>query len=150
LGQHGLEICHEVFASWQQFRQGSITRAELGKLLKPLRQRMKQLLSDHSCGPVKRPAKFCRALLKLEEAMWTFAQVEGIEPTNNHAERMLRPAVMWRKQSQGSHSLAGCRFVERMMTAVQTLRLGGRLVVDYLQETLLAFRHGLPPPPLPT
>ena len=80
--------------------------------------------------------------------MWAFARVRGIEPTNNHAERMLRPAVIWRKTSQGSHSLAGCRFVERILTAVQTLRLQGRSIMNYLEQAIHAWRHGLSPPPL--
>jgi transposase len=63
--------------------------------------------------------------LKVEAALWTFARVEGLEPTNNAAERALRPAVLWRKRSFGCHSAGGCRFVERLLSAVQTLRLRG-------------------------
>ena len=58
--------------------------------------------------------------------------MEDVEPTNNHIERMLRPGVLWRKNAFGSHSEAGCRFAERMLTVVQTLRLQKRHVVDYL------------------
>ena len=64
------------------------------------------------------------------------------------SERMLRPAVMWRKQSLGSHSLEGCRFVERVMTALQTLRLTGRSAIDYFEQAIHALRHGLSPPAL--
>jgi len=100
-------------------------------------------------SPAKRAARFCRELLRLEPALWTFAKVKGIEPTNNHAERMLRPAVMWRKQSLGSHSVGGCRFVERMMTVLQTLKLRGQSVMDYLEQAIHALRCGVSPPPLP-
>ena len=62
-------------------------------------------------------------------------KVEGIEPTNNHAERMLRPAVIWRKKSFGSHSVGGCRYAERMLTAIQTLRLQNRSVMHFLSDT---------------
>ena len=84
----------------------------------------------------------------MSAALWTFAAKAGVEPTNNHAERMLRPAVMWRKQSLESHSLLGCRFVERTMTALQTLKLQSRSAIDYFEQAIHAFRHGLSPPSL--
>jgi transposase len=65
-------------------------------------------------------------LLAVEPALWTFVRVQGVEPTNNHIERLLRPAVLWRKRSFGSQSEAGCRWVERLLTVVQTRRLQGR------------------------
>ena len=110
---------------------------------------MKRLLKRGLRSPAKRAGRFCRDLLRLEPALWTFGRVKGIEPTNNHAERMLRPAVMWRKQSLGSHSLGGCRFVERMMTVLQTLRLRGQSVMDYLEQAIIALRSGVSPPLLP-
>ena len=60
----------------------------------------------------------CAEILKVEAALWTFARVEGLEPTNNAAERALRPAVLWCKRSFGCHSAGGCRFVERLLSAV--------------------------------
>ncbi|MCY2954046.1 MAG: transposase [Planctomycetota bacterium] len=96
----------------------------------------------------ERDERVLSKVLAVEPALWTFATVRGIEPTNNHAERMLWPAVMWRKQSLGSHSVRGCRFVERMMTAVQTLKLRGRSVMDYLEQAVHALRCGRSPPPL--
>jgi transposase len=99
------------------------------------------------CGCAK-TAAVCRELLAVEEAMWTFVDHEGIEPTNNLAERMLRPAVLWRKGSFGCQSEGGCRFVERMLTVVQTLRLQRRSVLAYLEEALSAHRNGLPAPKL--
>jgi transposase len=80
--------------------------------------------------------------------VWTFVRVEGVEPTNNHIERLLRPAVLWRKRSFGSQSESGCRFVERLLTVVQTRRLQGRLVLGYLYEAPVAHRSGLPAPKL--
>jgi transposase len=73
----------------------------------------------------------CAGLLDWDPALWAFVRAEGVEPTNNAAERALRPAVLRRKRSQGSRSEAGCRFVERMLTAVQTLRLQQRNVLAY-------------------
>jgi transposase len=73
-------------------------------------------------------------------------RAEGVEPTNNHIERVLRLAVLWRKNALGSQSEAGCRFVERPLTVVQTRRLQGRSVLDYLYEALVAHCAGLPAP----
>jgi transposase len=148
VGDEGLAICAAVFEAWGRFDDQTIGRGQLQEQVNGLRQRMGDLLERGRASSHTRAAKFCAALQRLEAALWTFAYVEGIEPTNNHAERMLRPAVMWRKQSLGSHSTAGCRFVERMLTALQTLKLQGRAVLDYLQEAIHALRHGLSPPSL--
>jgi transposase len=106
------------------------------------------LLEGAILGEDARVAAFCENLLALEPALWTFAEVEGVEPTNNFMERLLRRAVLWRKRSFGSWSAAGCRFVERILTVVQTCRLQGRHALDYLQEALEAHRSGQPCPKL--
>jgi transposase len=149
IGDAGLEVCAAVFDLWHRFRDRRISRSAMHRLLMPVHQTMNKLLKRGMRSRAKRAAKFCRELLRLEPALWTFAKVKGIEPTNNHAERMLRPAVMWRKQSLGSHSLGGCRFVERMMTVLQTLKLRGHSVMDYLEQAIGALRCGVSPPPLP-
>jgi transposase len=156
LGEEGLRIAKRVFHLWHRFRVGKVTRPALRQLLWPLRRKLKALLRwgatrDNSAG--RRGAgveasHFCRNLLAIEPALWTFARRAGVEPTNNHAERMLRPGVMWRKTSFGSHSAGGCRYAERMLTAIQTLRLQGRGVVDYLAQALDAHRRGVPTPSL--
>ena len=149
LGTGGLAIGARLFEMWHRFNNGQISREQLQQgVQSELRPRMKQLLERGSRCRVKRAARFSQALLRLEPALWTFAHVQGIEPTNNHAERMLRPAVIWRKTSQGSHAVAGCRFVERILTVIQTLRLQGRSIMSYLEQTFHAWRHGLSPPPL--
>lgn len=71
-----------------------------------------------------------------------------VEPTNNHAERVLRMGVLWRKNAFGCHSESGCRFVERILTVVQTLRLQKRSVLDFLVESVIAHRSGTPAPAL--
>jgi transposase len=73
---------------------------------------------------------------------------DGVEPTNNHAERLLRRGVLWRKNALGCQSAAGRRFVERMLTVVQTRRLPGRSVPGYLDDALVAHRRGRPAPSL--
>jgi transposase len=150
LGDDGLKLCGRTFALWRDFRQGKRSRAALGRAAGRLRKKMKQVLNWGLRCQDSSASRFCRALLKLEAALWTFARVPGVEPTNNPAERALRPAVLWRKNSFGSNSEAGCRFVERMLTAVQTLRQTGRNVLEFLCQTLSAHRSGTPLPQLVT
>ncbi|NJO19191.1 MAG: transposase [Spirulinaceae cyanobacterium RM2_2_10] len=71
---------------------------------------------------------------------------EGLEPTNNLAERALRPAVIWRRLCFGSQSLAGSLFVARLLTLVTTLRAQGRSVLDFLILALRSEAPSLLPP----
>jgi transposase len=149
VGRRGGVLVKKVFAAWHAFREGQTTRAQLKDQLAPLMNRMQRLLLEGAIlGEDARVATFCENLLALEPALWTFAEVEGVEPTNNFMERLLRRAVLWRKRSFGSWSAAGCRFVERILTVVQTRRLQGERVLDYLYEALVAHRSGQPCPKL--
>ena len=148
IGREALAITREVFHRWRWFRRGRISRATLRRELRPLRKKMKQLLTLGAESGIAKTAGLCRRLLKLEGAMWRFAQVPGLEPTNNLAERMLRPAVIWRKKSFGSASHDGCRFVERMLSVTATIRLRRGNVLEYLTAAVAAHREGRPAPGL--
>lgn len=148
IGRAGQRAVQAVFAVWKDFKDGRIDRAALQVRLRPVRFRFQKALRRGSQGADKKTKRFCRRVLKVYAALWTFAAVEGVEPTNNHAERMLRPAVLWRKSSFGNHSAAGCRFTERILTTVQTLRLQKRPVLDYLRRALVAHRAGAQAPAL--
>jgi transposase len=100
--------------------------------MKPIEQRVKQLLVAGTQATHHKTRHTCANILQLETALWTFVRVEGVEPTNNNAERPLRRAVLWRKKSFGTQSDAGSRFVERILTVVTSLRQQGRDVLDYL------------------
>src|SRR3954470_14888618 len=101
-------------------------------LADPLQARLGRLLRRGQANPDRKAAALCRELDKWWAALWTFARVEGVEPTNNAAERALRPAVLWRKGSFGSDSEAGSRFAERLLTVVATCRQQGRRLLDCL------------------
>jgi len=147
-GVLGLAAVHIVFHWWHAYRGGGVSRERLRGELEEIRQAVADWLGEGaSCADAK-AARFCSNLLALEPALWTFVYEEGVEPTNNHGERVLRSAVVWRKTSYGCQSEGGCRFVERILTAVQTLRLQGRPVLDYLTEAITAHRYGLPAPTL--
>jgi transposase len=144
-GQRLLDLEQQVFACWHQYRQ---RLPSLRRMLAPVQQRMHRLLRQGQRSGVPGVAGLCQYLLRQEAALWRFAQVKGVTPTNNHAERMLRPAVQWRKQCLGSHAEAGCRFAERMLSAIQSCKLQGRSVLQFCQDTLVAHRRGLPTPSL--
>lgn len=80
--------------------------------------------------------------------LWTFVEHEGIEPTNNAAERALRHAVIWRKLSFGTQSERGIRFVERLLTTIETCRLQQRNVFEYLTAAVEAHLAKQQPPSL--
>jgi transposase len=149
VGRVGLRVVKKVFERWHLFRGGGCTREELQAVLEPLELRLNRaLLEGAILADDAKVARFCENVLAVEAGLWTFARVEGVEPTNNHMERLLRRAVLWRRRSFGSWSEAGCRFVERVLTAVQTLRLQQRSVLAYLTDALSAHRDGLPAPQL--
>jgi len=148
IGRAGLRIVQEMFGCWHRYRDGPGDRDELGEMIAPLSRRLERVLkAGRRCADSK-TATFCSNLLECWPAMWLFILEEGVEPTNNHAERMLRRGVLWRKRSFGSHSVDGCRFVERMLTVVQTLRLQKRSALDYLQQAIVAHRANSPAPKL--
>jgi transposase len=140
---YGLELklfAEDVFHNWYRVRDGTLSRASLRKYIEEQRPWLRALLERGSvCGCAK-TAALCGQLREWEPALWTFVRRVGVEPTNNHAERVLRKAVLWRKKSFGCVSEDGCRFVERILTVVQTLRLQHRQVWDFLQQSLTAHR----------
>src|SRR5215217_7562855 len=121
-------------APWlpDRFRAGECDRPELQRRLMPLQARLGRLLRRGQARPDRKAAALCRELNKWWPALWTFARVEGVAPTNNGAERALRPAVLWRKGSFGCDSEAGSRFAERLLTVVATCRQQGRGLLDFL------------------
>ncbi|MFO0968510.1 MAG: IS66 family transposase [Gemmataceae bacterium] len=148
IGEAGLALVKRLFKAWHTFRGGGCTRLGLQHRLEPVAKELRKVLErGRACADAK-AAQFCVNLLGLEPALWRFAVTEGVEPTNNHAERVLRHGVLWRKNAFGCNSERGCRFVERMLTVLQTLRLQGRNVLHFLVATVRAHRAGQDSPKL--
>jgi transposase len=147
-GEELLNFADDVFHWWHRVRDGTLARGTLRTYIEEQRPWLRDLLTRGRASGCAKTAALCGQLLDLEPALWTFVRREGVEPTNNHAERVLRKAVLWRKKSFGCVSAGGCRFVERILTVVQTRRLQGRSAWKFLQETLHAYRSGQPPPKL--
>ena len=148
IGRVGLEVVECLFADWKAFRCGEVDRPGLQARVDPIARELQGVLEQGCSCADSKAATFCANVLALYPALWLFTAIEGVEPTNNHAERILRMGVLWRKNAFGCHSAAGCRFVERMLTVVQTLRLQKRPVLDYLYRAIVAHRAGLPAPQL--
>jgi len=148
IGEALLEQAHQMFAWWHRVREGTLTRSTFRSYMTPLRREVERLLAAGSqCGVAKTEGT-CREILKRREALWTFVQVEGVEPTNNTAERSIRPGVQWRKGSFGTQSEDGSRFVESMMTVVATLKQQQRNVLEYLTAAHEAALRGEAAPSL--
>jgi transposase len=148
-GEHGLELCDRVFWAWEVFVH-TRDRRQLKRTVSSLRRTYKPIFRSYASKRArnKRTRGMARNLLKAWPALWTFAAHTGVEPTNNHAERALRSAVIYRKLSLGSQSESGEQRIARLLSAHTTCRLQGRSLFAYLSELLTADARGDPLPTL--
>jgi len=135
-----------MFHEWHRVRDGTLSRPDFRALMQPIQLDIEARLQDGTSIPAI--ARKCRGILKLQPALWTFVRVVGVEPTNNHGERVVRHAVLWRKGCFGTDSPNGSRFVERILTTVVTLRLQKRNVLQFVTAACEAALHGAQPPSL--
>jgi transposase len=140
IAQACLSVQRRVFEQWHLFRGGGCSHAQMDDEMAPLMLELLAILQQGQRCRDRKTKRFCDRLLDVYPALWTFVVVEGVEPTNNHAERVQRRAVLWRRRSFGCQSASGCRFVERILTVVQTLRLQRRSVLQFLYEAICAHR----------
>jgi transposase len=146
-GQVGLELSERVFWAWEIFAH-THERRQLKRTIRSLQRTYKPIIRSFAAKRArnKRCRGMARNLLKLWPALWTFAAHEGVQPTNNHAERALRGAVIYRKLSLGSQSEAGERRIERLLSASITCRLQRRSLFAYMTELITAHARGDPVP----
>ena len=148
IGQRLLGHSERLFEWWHRVRDGTLARSSFQQYVSGLRTCVRaDLQRGVDCGCAK-TAGTCRELLAGETHLWTFVRVEGIEPTNNDAERALRHGVIYRKLSGGTASESGSRFVERMLTVVATCRQQEINVLDDLTRCYQSHRDGQPYPSL--
>lgn len=148
LGESLLLLSQAHLGCWHRVRDGTQTRRDHQALI----ARLEPIFLGH----LERGVRFrlrgvsgvCANLLAHKDALFTYAFVEGVPPTNNHAERELRGFVMWRKQTAGTRSDRGDRYAERVMTVVHTLRKQGRHVLTYLEDACANSLRGAPIPAL--
>jgi transposase len=148
IGRKLLKATDQLFCYWHRVRDGTMQRSTFEKRMAKLQSEVFATLLVGATCRHKRTATFCTNLLALEPAMWTFVRVEGVDPTNNAAERAVRKPVLWRKGSFGTDSPRGSRFAERILTAVATLRSQQRNVLAYLTDATKAAVENKPAPSL--
>jgi transposase len=146
-GAAAMEEIGKLFASWHRFRSGVVARPTLQREIAPIQAALRALVErGRDELPWEKARGFCRDLLRVWPALWTFVVVAGVEPTNNAAERALRPAVLWRKGCYGTDSEAGSRFVERILTVTTTCRQQQRQALPFIADAVRAHWAGLPAP----
>lgn len=150
LGRDLMRPTKELFRHWARCRDGTITRAGMLRLMRPIRKEIDGLLLRGVFSGNPKLAGMCKPLYDHRNWLWTFLDVNGIEPTNNVSERALRPAVIWRKLSFGTQSARGSRFVETILTVVETCHRQSRNSFEYLTAAIQAHLAGQPIPSLLT
>ncbi|MFM9100018.1 MAG: IS66 family transposase, partial [Cyanobium sp.] len=149
-GAQLLGLQRQLFEQWHLYKNGSIDWPVLQHSSQPIRlafeahlQQVVELgVQRGDRTPWASTVRTCQKLLKVADALWTFLDIEGIEPTNNAAERALRPAVIQRKVSQGGQSANGAICRARLLTVTTTLRQQGRDVWQFLEQAWIAHHHG--------
>lgn len=142
LGHDLLRPTRQLFHHWARYRDGTLTRGSWLRRMRPIRQEIDALLLRGAFSDNARIQGMCGPLYDYRDRLWTFLEVEGIEPTNNSSERALRHAVIWRKLSFGTQSGGGSRFVETMLTAIETCRQQNRSVLDFVTQAVTAHFAG--------
>jgi transposase len=133
---------------WARVRDGTLDYFEFLAEFPAIQTQIRHWLTTGLTATSSRTAETCRRLLAADPDLWRSAAVPGLEPTNNSAERALRHPVIWRRNSHGTQSDLGSRFVERILTVVETCRQQQRPVFDFLRDALMAYRTGQPAPSL--
>jgi hypothetical protein len=132
-------VVEKVFAAWYRYRNGQRNRGRLQAEIAPLRADA-GLWERGTTFSSWMARAFCNDVCTMEPALWMFAAVEEIEPTNNAAERALRPAVLRRKCCFGADGTEGNQFVARILTVATTCRQQQRHLLDYLADAVAAHR----------
>lgn len=127
---------NNLFHFWHQFKDGYIDRATLKKKTKSIRIFIEGLLRQGRRSKNNKTSGTCRNILSYGPALWRFLETDGIEPTNNLAERLIRTIAIWRKTSFGTQSKSGSLYMERIMTVVATCKLQGRNILNYLTSAV--------------
>jgi len=140
----------EIFGHWKKFKNIEMTRLALQEAVKNHIQNINDALSV-GAGAEQIGSKsqaLCCDLLNRFATLWTFLEQEEVEPTNNLAERGLRPFVIARKLSNGSQSEWGIKYSERIMTVVCTLKQRAGNIFEYLTQMFYSRLEKGPAPPV--
>jgi len=148
LGYDLRRLTCKLFEHWANYRDGTISRAAFVRRMAPVRREVERLLLRGVQSGNASLVGMCRELYEHRDWLWTFVRCEGVEPTNNAGERALRHAVIWRKLSFGTQSASGSRFVETMLTVIETCRQQRRNAFEYLTAAVHSHLAHQPTPSL--
>jgi transposase len=147
-GQQVLDYTGIVFEYWHDYKSGKLSREQFVTWMAPVRQQVETLLAQAVAADIAGLSGSCADILVHKAALWTFIDNDGVEPTNNHAEREIRAFVLWRKRSFGTQSARGNVFAENLMTVAHTARKQKKTVLTFLTECCEAQRDETPAPSL--
>ena len=148
IGRELLDYTGIVFEYFDDYKAGKLSREVFRAWMAPVREQFEATLERAVEADIARLSGSCRDMLKHRAALWTFVDRDGVEPTNNHAERELRAFVLWRKRSFGTQSERGNRFAERLMSVAHTARKQNKNVLAFLTACCEARREGAAVPSL--
>jgi transposase len=148
LGHDLMRPTRKMFSGWARYRDGTLTRAGMKHLMMPIREEIESLLLRGAMSGNKRLMGMCNELYDHRQWLWTFLEHEDVQPTNNGSERALRHAVIWRKLSFGTQSASGSRFVETMLTVIETCRQQERNTFAFMADAVDAHFAGHAAPSL--
>lgn len=137
-----------VFRLWHTHQRDKISRPQLIAAAEPIIAEMRTFVEANQNNPCHDVAKFNRQLLKRWQSLFTFIYHEGVEPTNNLAERLIRPGVQTRKISYGTRSHKGQLLRARLLTVSQSCRIQQRNALHFYRAAIHAYRHNLTMPSL--
>jgi len=148
IGNALLAEAARMFAWWHRVRDGTLARSTFRVKMRSVQRRVEALLAEGAAVHHFKTARTCAKLVKRKDALWTFLYVDGVEPTNNTAERAVRHGVLCRKTSYGTHSAEGSRFIERILSVHATIRQQKRNVLHFIHDACRAQLDGKPAPSL--
>lgn len=137
-----------LFKIWHAYKDSRIPWNRMQRRMMAVETRAGEVLALGTRCRDPAAKRLCKSLSRIEPSLFAFARIEGVEPTNNAAERGIRPAVQWRKICFGTQSISGSRFVERILTVIATCTAQGRPLLTYLRQVLVAQDSGIEIPSL--
>lgn len=137
IGRYLLRIYGKVFGFWKQdLKERPVFDGRQKRRARYLQNLMRRALIIGAECKHKKTARTCKNILACEDSLWQFFKIVGVPPTNNHAERQLRPLVISKKLTFGTQSQRGSQFIERIFSVVMTCRQQKKDVLNFLKETI--------------
>jgi transposase len=150
MGMRLLSLREQLVEHWNRWKVGEIEENQLRQHCLPIRAELEQTLSQavelgherDEQTPWTQTVRTCHKLVQRQHALWTILDPDGEEPTNNGAERALRPAVIQPKISNGVQSKTGAHCRTSLLTVRTSFRQQGRNVREFLKQAWIAHSHG--------